>query len=160
MAIQEYNEQLQSSLHQFMRAIRTLSEEQFVQPMNGWAPRDVVAHLIGWNRAYVGIVDAIRRGEMPEALVDPGEDFSKANAGFVRQYDSTDMIQLLREMELSYQELASHLYTVDVEDWARGFVVPGAAEPITVEECIRDLIVDYDNHRQEIEAWRRSLPTD
>lgn len=157
MVIQEHNEQLQRNMHQFMRTIRTLSQEQFVQPINDWSPRDIVAHLIGWNRAGITLADTLRQGEMPEILIDPGEDFSKANAAFVRQYDSTDMVELLRELELSYQELASFLYTVPVEDWAREFDLPGAEEAITIEGCLQDIISDYDNHRYEIEAWQQAM---
>jgi hypothetical protein len=155
MIIQEYNEQLQRSVHQFMRTVRTLSDEQFLQPMNGWSPRDVVAHLLGWNWVSIDIADAIRRGEAPQALIDPGEDFSKANAAFVRQYDSTGMIDLLRQLELSYQAMASHLYTVDVEDWTRTVAVPGMDTPVTIEWYVRELTEDYENHRQEIEKWRQ-----
>ena len=147
-------EQLQRNLHAYIRTVRTLSTEQFLTKMNGWAPRDVTAHLIGWNRAYVQSTDAIRRGELPEVLVDPGQDFSRVNAGFVAQYDSTDPQQLLRELELSFQELARHYYTLDLSDWTTDFGVRYGAEAITVDKWLRYLIEDYDNHRREIEAWR------
>jgi hypothetical protein len=156
--IRESNEQLQRSVHQFIRTIRALSGEQFLQPMSGWSPRDVVAHLIGWNRGSIDVVDAICRGETPEVFIDAGEDFSKVNAAFVHQYDSTDMIELLREMELSYQELARHLYTVELEDWTREVTVPVWDNPMTIEQYIQAVSKDYDNHRQEIEVWRQVTP--
>ena len=48
-------EQLQRNVHSFIRTVRTLSTEQFLTKMNGWAPRDVTAHLIGWNRARLTV---------------------------------------------------------------------------------------------------------
>ena len=154
MIIQEYNERLQRNTHQFIRTIRALSEDQFLQPMNGWSPRDVTAHLIGWNQAAVGITDDIRQGKTPEILIDLGEDFCEVNATFVHEYDSTDMVQLLRELELSYQQLARHLYTMDVEDWTREVTVPGWGNPLTIQtfmQTLTDLPVHY---QQEIETWR------
>lgn len=155
-AIRVQNEHLQRNLHQFMRAIRALSDEQFTQSMDGWSPRDVVAHLIGWNRASIGIADAIRKGETPQILVDPGEDFSKVNAAFVREYASTDMVEMLRELELSYQELARHLYTLDPQDWTREVPVPGWKNPTSVQENIHAIALDYEEHRQAIERWAQT----
>ncbi len=158
--IRESNEQFQRSMHQFMRTVRTLTPEQFAEAMNGWSARDVVAHLIGWNRACIDIADAVHREEAPAALIDPGEDFSEVNARFVRQYDATDMTELLRELELSYQELARHLYTVDEQDWARETAIPGWDDTITLESVVRDLSGDYAAHMQEIASWRQSRGTD
>ena len=156
MIFQEHNEHFQRNMHQFMRTIRTLSDEQFLQPINGWSPRDVVAHLIGWNRAFIDVADDMRRGAAPAVLIDPGENFSKANAVFVRQYDATAMIELLRELELSYQEFARCLYTVDAESWSWPVNVPGRTNAVSIEWYVRELIDDYENHRQEIEEWRQA----
>ena len=117
---------------------------------------DVVAHLIGWNRAFIDVADDMRRGAAPAVLIDPGENFSKANAVFVRQYDATAMIELLRELELSYQEFARYLYTVDAESWSRPVNVPGRTNAVSIEWYVRELIDDYENHRQEIEEWRQA----
>ena len=34
-------------------AVEELSEDAFVGPLGNWSPRDIVAHLIGWNRYSV-----------------------------------------------------------------------------------------------------------
>lgn len=142
-------------MHQFMRTIRSLPADQFTQSMNGWSPRDVVAHFIGWNRATIDVAEAMRKGQTPDVFVDPGEDFSKANAEFVRRYDSTDMVELLRQLELAYQALAQYLYTLEPAEWTREVSVPFAKEPVTIEWSVAELAADYDNHRQEIETWQR-----
>ena len=156
-AIRQESEQLQANMHQFMRTIRALSPEQFRQSMNGWAPRDVVAHLIGWNRTAIEISGSILNDETPEALVDPGEDFCDVNAAFVKQYASTDMIELLRELELSYQELARYLYTIGEADWTHEVAVPGWDNPVSVAENIQAIAVDFADHAHEIEEWQRTL---
>ena len=91
------------------------------------------------------------------ALVDPGEDCCKINAVFVAQYDSTDPQQLLRELELSFQELARKCYTLDLADWTTDFGVQLDGAPLTVDKFVTFLSDDYDNHRREIEAWRKSV---
>ncbi len=150
-------EQLQRNVHSFIRTVRTLSNEQFLTKMNGWAPRDVTAHLIGWNRATIEGADAIRRGELPAALIDPGEDCCKINATFIAQYDSADPQQLLRELELSFQELARKCYTLDLAEWTVDYGVELDGAPLTVDKLVSFLSDDYDNHRREIEAWRNAV---
>ena len=154
--MRETIEQLQRSMHEYMRSVRTLSDAQFLQAMNGWSPRDVTAHLIGWNRAGIETADAMSVGEVPSVLVDPGEDFADVNAAFVQRYDSADMNALLRELELSYQELARHLYTIDASGWTRPVQVPGWSRPVTLQWNFEELAKDYVHHRQEIEEWLRS----
>jgi len=34
---------------EFCDCIRSVPDRRFLEPMNGWSPREVVAHLIGWH---------------------------------------------------------------------------------------------------------------
>ncbi len=42
------------SVDDFARCIGSLNEELFLKKFNGWSPRDILAHLIGWNRYIIG----------------------------------------------------------------------------------------------------------
>ncbi len=152
--IRKTNEQYQRNVHQFMQTIRTLSSEQFLQPMNGWSARDIVAHLIGWNHNCATVVNAVQAGETPQVFIDSGDDFSRVNAESVIKYDSKDMVELLREMETSFQALAQCLFKVDEEIWSKKIIIPGLGYDPTIEKCTRAVSEDYEKHRLEIEAWR------
>lgn len=154
--IREANEQLQRNVHQFMRTVRALSDDQFTEPMDGWSPRDVTAHLIGWNRASIDSANAFERGELPPVLADPGEDFADVNAAFVEKHDSADMNGLLRELELSYQELARHLYTIDEAAWTRPVRAPRWDASVTLESYIHEVSDDYAHHAQELMSWLKA----
>jgi len=41
--------QLGQAVSKFKTCIQDLPKSKFLQPINGWAPRDVLTHLIGWN---------------------------------------------------------------------------------------------------------------
>ena len=150
-------EQFQRNIHAYIRTIRTLSADQFLAKIDDWSPRDVTAHLIGWNRATIQGLDAIRRGELPAALLDPGDDCCKINAIFVSQYDSTDPQQLLRELELSFQELARHAYALALSDWTADFGVRLGDISLTINKWLGFVSDDYVNHRSQIEAWREAV---
>ncbi len=67
--------------------------------------------------------------------------------------DATDPQQLLRELELSFQELARHAYTLPLADWTADFGVRFEGGAITVEQWLHDLSDDYAAHGREIDAW-------
>jgi hypothetical protein len=60
----------------FSKLIDSLSNEQFLSPMNGWAPREVVAHLIGWNGRMIESSQSILAGNPPSYYEDAPNDYS------------------------------------------------------------------------------------
>ena len=158
MTIKTQVDRFDQSVKKFASCIEALSEKSFLRKLNGWSPRDVVAHLIGWNRYYIIGCDQIRQGELPFYYVDPGEDFSKVNAAAVQLYDSTDAVELLHELEVSYQELARRLFSVDPNDWTRKKQTERLSYPVSIEMCIQAISDDYVHHQGEIEAWLEGAP--
>jgi hypothetical protein len=77
---------LEASMTAFSRCILALSGEVFLHRFTDWAPRDVVAHMIGWNRATLEAIEQIRRGAMPPYIMDLSSEFSSVNAASVQAY--------------------------------------------------------------------------
>jgi hypothetical protein len=141
----------ESSFESFAACVRTLDSLDYLRPIGRWTPRDIVAHLIGWNRAVIVGSDQLRVGELPFYDVDPGPDYSKINAAFLREYPTTDRDQLLSELEESAKELGNYLQGLDSEDWERDFGVRHGAERLTIRGAADELIVDYGHHQRQIE---------
>jgi len=53
---------LNEAVESFARLIEVLDEKAFLGPLGRWSARDVVAHLIGWNRYTVQGAKQIVRG--------------------------------------------------------------------------------------------------
>jgi hypothetical protein len=153
-------EQLRSveeALERFKACIRRLPAADFTRRMHGWAPRDVVAHLIGWNRYTVDGCREILDGRKPAYLGDAANDFSNVNAVSVRRYSSRDRESLLEELDRSFAELRAYLESVDVQLWETH---PGVAHEkwmIGARDSLDALGHDYDAHREEIERWAAAL---
>ena len=142
---------LESYLECFATCVRTLDSLDYLRPVGGrWTPRDIVAHLIGWNRAVIVGSGQLRVGELPFYDVDPGPDYSKVNAAFLREYPTTDREQLLSELEESAKELGNYLQGLDPDDWERDFGVRHGAERLTIRGAADELIADYEHHRRQI----------
>lgn len=144
-------EQFDSAYSTFVEAVRSLDAEQLLQPLSGWTPRDIVAHLIGWNYNIRSGCEQIMSGSAPFYHVDGPNDYRRLNAEFMRQYNSTDLDTLLRQLEDGRQALRTFLGKVDEQDWARDFGPQHyRGGPATVGRCAASITGDYIDHAREI----------
>jgi hypothetical protein len=153
ITIKKKIEELNTSVREFARCIDLLPESVFLKKMDGWAPRDVAAHLIGWNINTIKGCQQLINGEVPFYFNDPGDDFCKVNALLVREYDVKDKKKLIIQFNASVEKLKRFLVAVDPADWEANFGVTFKGEPITIKNSVNTLIHDYINHRQQIEKW-------
>ena len=144
--------ELNRSVDAFERCVASLDEGAFQKPLGRWTPRDIVAHLVGWNRHVIGGSRQILKGELPFYDVEPGEDFANVNAELIRKYPSQERDELLKELRGSERELTAFLRSVDESAWDRDFGVRNQGAPITVRNTIDDLIADYAHHQEQLEA--------
>jgi hypothetical protein len=146
------------SVQDLARCVASLSEELFLEKIYEWSPRDIVAHLVGWNRYIIEGSKQIMRGELPFYDIEPGEDYSKVNDVLIREYSSRGKQELLDELQTSAQELKQFLQSLDVSEWDHDYGVKHQGATITIRNTIDDLIEDYDIHREQIKEWARGSP--
>jgi len=103
--LKEQADNLISSVKQFTSIISQLPEPLFLKKMDGWAPRDVTAHLIGWNIYSIKGGKMIMQGETPPFWIDTGEDFRKVNEVLKKEHNSTDRVELIQKLEASAEKL-------------------------------------------------------
>jgi hypothetical protein len=166
MTVEDQIDQLEHCVEAFAASVAALDEGLFLRKVNGWTPRDIVAHLIGWNRYIILGAKQILRGELPFYDVDPGPNYSKINAALVRECGDTDRSVLLERLAESAGELKAFLRAMAPEEWARDCGVQHAGEDLTVESTadnlvtvkstVDDLVADYDHHRAQLEDLRAS----
>jgi hypothetical protein len=153
VTIKEQVDNLNRCIREFVNCVGYLPESLFLKKMDGWAPRDVTAHLIGWNLYTIRGCQQLKRGELPFYFIDPGDDFCKVNAVLVREYDSEDKEGLISQLDASAKKLTEFLMSVDPADWKADFGVTYKGESVTIKNSIDALISDFVAHRQKIEKW-------
>ena len=166
MTVENQIDQLERCVRAFAASVSALDERLFLRKVNGWTPRDIVAHLIGWNHHIVRGAKQILCGELPFYDVDPGPNYSKVNAALVREYGDTDSSVLLERLGESAGELIAFLRTLAPGYWDRDFgvrhkgenlTVDGTADDVvTVKSTVDELIADYDYHRGQLDELRTS----
>ena len=155
-SIESQKQELADAVESFARLIAALDDETFLGPLGRWSTRDVVAHLIGWNRYTVRGMKQIVRGELPFYDVDPGEDYANVNRMHLRDYPSRVKMELLAELRTSARELSEALSAFDSDAWSRDYGVRHKGQVVTLRGTVDDLLVDYAHHAEQI----RGLTTD
>jgi len=144
---------LEQALERFKACIETLPDDLFLEQMNGWSARDVVAHFIGWNRYTIEGCRDILRGVRPFYLDDDCRDFRNVNAASVKKYASTCRQELLGELDASFKELKDYLLSLTPSQWCEDTAVKHKWATITVENTVAGLRDDYNAHRKAIQTW-------
>ena len=145
---------LNRAYQDFCGCILTIPDTLFLTSMNGWSPRDVVAHLIGWNRQMVAASQEILRGETPPYYADAPNDYQNINAGFVARFASRSKAELLSELNASMQDLEQYILSLDENALtASHAVIHYSRRQATVGGIIASLTGDYQHHQQQIREW-------
>ncbi len=155
MSVENQVDELERCVDAFANSIASLEERRLFETVTGsWSARDIVAHLIGWNRNVVRGASQILCGELPFYDVDPGPNYASVNASLVREIDDTDRSLLLEKLAASTGELTAFLRTVDPGAWDHDFGVRHERESLTVKSTVDDLIADYHHHRVQLEQFQ------
>ncbi|MEK6754187.1 MAG: DinB family protein [Chloroflexota bacterium] len=142
---------LETACAAFMETLRSLSAEDLLKPLGDWTPRDITAHLIGWNRITLVGCSELREGVEPFYFYDGTNDYRKVNARFFEQYPSTDRDELAQEIASTQDALTAYLKTIPESEWDLDTgIVHYRKDPATIARCVDSLIRDYRKHRQEI----------
>ena len=138
----------------FVELILSLSDELFLSSMNGWSPRDVVAHLIGWNGLMIEASSSILAGKLPTYYEDAPNDYSNINAGFTAKHSSRSKPELLAQLKSSMESFEAFLDALPAGELASDNGVRHySGDPATVSRIIESLAGDYRYHTRQVREW-------
>ena len=146
---------LKSAYQDFCGVIQGLADDIFLTKIDDWTPRDVVAHLVGWNRHMIQACQSILAGRTPDYYADAPNDYRTINAGFVVRFASTSKEALLGELGNGLKELVEFALALDPAEWhASHGVRHYRGAPATVASTLTSLAGDYAHHAHQIRGWR------
>ena len=129
-------------------AVDGLSEEQLNGVWYGdWSVRDILAHVAGWHREEIAMLERMARGERPVPESADYTDDDAWNARFVarwRDAPAGDVLAELRASEEAYLAAASRL---PEERFGEG----RTAQRLVQQGCTEH----YREHADEIREWRK-----
>lgn len=142
---------LETACTAFVETIQGLSADKFLASLGDWTPRDITAHLVGWNRITLVGCGELREGVEPFYFYDGTNDYRKVNAKFFRQFPSIVRDELLKEIASTKEALTVYLKTIPESEWELDTgIIHYRKDPATIARCVDSLIRDYRKHKQEI----------
>jgi len=144
---------LATAIARFVATLEAQPDALFLHEREGRTPRDIVAHLIGWNHSAVAVRAAIARGELPACMVEPGPDFSNTNARAMAIYDSRDKAVLLAQLRDSAAAWDAMLRELPEAEWDETNGVRLGQWPVSNGTFVEAMTEDYEHHREEISQW-------
>lgn len=138
----------------FENVINSLSDEQFLTALYEWTPRDIVAHLIGWNTLMIEASLSILAGKQPTYYDDTPFNYAHINAGYTTKYSSQSKEELLKELKSTLAEFEKFIQSLSYEELSADYGVRHhSGVPATVKKIIDSLAGDYEYHTQQIRDW-------
>ena len=154
MADPDVLQALNLAYRELVDLVLSLSDEQFLGAMDGWSPRDVVAHLIGWNGLMIESSLSILAGKTPAYYADAQNDYSHINSGFTSKFSSRSKQKLLRELKTSLDRFAAFLSSLPPQELENAHgVLHYSGRPATVARIVTSLAGDYQHHTLQIAGW-------
>jgi Protein of unknown function (DUF1706) len=139
---------------EFCEVIWALPEELYLAKIDDWAPRDVVAHLVGWNWRMLQACRGILKGQTPDYYAD-APDYRTINAGYVARHASTSREALLRDLAAGLEELTAYASGLEPAEWEASHGVKHyRGAPATVSTTLASLAGDYAAHARQIREWQ------
>ena len=133
----------------FKRAIAGLDEARMRQVWLGtWSARDIVAHISGWHREMGPALERLARGERPIPEGVSYDDVDAWNGHFADAKKGVATADILAELDASHTAFMRAAATVPDERY-----VPGKTAHKIVDFNSRH---HYQEHRGQIEAWRKA----
>lgn len=132
----------------FIPLLENIPQDKYLVPesFGQWSLRDVIAHLIGWERKALERVRIIKSGSLPDAV--RSEDVDVMNAEFVRSNDAQEKQELITQLEDVRAALREELQTVSEEQFMRSGEIPPMQKWLahTTHRHERE-------HMEKIEQW-------
>jgi len=149
---------LKLAYNDFYNCIISLPDSLLLSEMSGWSPRDVIAHLIGWNKHMIEASSAILHGQTPAYYADAPNDYRNINAQMAITFSSRSKEELLAEMESSMQTFRQFIASLQPDELVDSHgVLHHSGRPATIAGIIESLTQDYQQHTLEIQQWRENL---
>ena len=125
-----------------------------------WSARDLLAHLIGWDRVDIEAIDDLVAGRLPAFYAEHDADWATINARLVRRYRMDDWTALLTAARASQQALSARLRELPEADFGRDHGVRWQGRRVTLRGLLAAARRDEEEHLQQLLAFQQAAAHD
>ena len=129
-------------------AVSGLSDEQLTRAWYGdWSVRDILAHVAGWHREEIAMLERMARGERPVPESADYTDDDAWNARFAAKWRAASAGDVLAELKASEEAYLAAASRLPEERFEEG----RTAQRLVQQGCTEH----YREHADEIREWRK-----
>lgn len=133
----------------FHEALHGLNEDQMAEVWLGtWSVKEIVAHMSGWHRELLPVLDRIARGERPVPQGVSYDDIDAWNARFAAPARDTEVTALLLALDRSHEDFMLAAARFPAERLQPDKTAYRTVDGVTAHH--------YREHADQIRTWRAS----
>lgn len=160
MDLEEAVERLEEAADELVHLVASLPEALLAKRLERWTPKDVLAHLVGWNHHVQVGLRQLTQGSRPFYLAQTDQDFQQLNAESVARWGRLPRAALVDELQVSLGALVEFLRGLPRDAWRKDFGVRWRGEPVTVRGSVSQLTQDYLSHTERLRWWASGCGTE
>lgn len=140
--------EMEAGFADLLSTVDGLSEEQMTRVWYGdWSVRDILAHIAGWHREEIAMLERMARGERPVPESADYTDDDAWNARFVAKWRAASAGEVLAELKASKEAYVAAAERLPEERFEEG----RTAHRLVRQGCTEH----YREHADEIREWRQ-----
>ena len=148
MAKDDLLREMEAGFADLLSTVDGLSEEQMTRVWYGdWSVRDILAHVAGWHREEIAMLERMARGERPVPESADYTDDDAWNARFAARWRAASAGEVLAELNASKEAYLAAALRLPEERFEEG----RTARRLVQQGCIEH----YREHADEIREWRK-----
>lgn len=133
-------------------AIEHVPDERLLEPaMDGWAGKDLLAHMAWWHDHSALVIEGLRAGREPYDRTDPANTTDALNQRTLREHLDAPPELVRRAFNESFTRLLTALEPVTDEELFAADRWPWLGGEALVETILWDTSRHYDAHREYLE---------
>jgi hypothetical protein len=115
-----------------------------------WSIKDLIAHLIGWDKTNIEAITEIMEGNYPTFLRYYDKDWKTYNEQLVRVYRKASLAALLKDAEASHGQFMAFLDALPADTVVKGKVRSETGRTITIANLLRAEATDERGHAIQV----------
>ena len=140
--------EMEAGFDSLLAAVDGLTEEQMGRVWYGdWSVRDILAHVAGWHREEIAMLERMARGERPVPESADYTDYDAWNARFAAKWRAASAGDVLAELKASEEAYLAAASRLPEERFEEG----RTAQRLVQQGCTEH----YREHADEIREWRK-----
>jgi hypothetical protein len=118
-----------------------------------WSVKDLLAHLVGWDRTNIEASQEILAGKLPSFYTHHDRDWKTYNAGLVERYRKDDWTRMVSAVEKSHRNLIDFLQGIAAEEFDRDRGLRAGRYKVTIARLMKAEATDERKHCEQIRRF-------